>query len=85
MHPTGFVDPKQPDAKVKTLCAELLRGVGGILVDAEGRRFANELGTRDYIVGRWDMFCSSVAPFVWFAVCVCASYRAPVCVGAGAE
>ena len=53
MHPTGFVDPKQPDAKVKTLCAELLRGVGGILVDAEGRRFANELGTRDYIVGRW--------------------------------
>jgi succinate dehydrogenase/fumarate reductase flavoprotein subunit len=52
VHPTGFVDPKHPDAKVKTLCAELLRGVGGILLDAEGRRFANELGTRDYIVGR---------------------------------
>ena len=28
VHPTGFVDPKHPDAKQKTLCAELLRGVG---------------------------------------------------------
>jgi hypothetical protein len=53
VHPTGFVDPKHPDHKVKTLCAELLRGVGGVLLDASGRRFANELGTRDYIVSRW--------------------------------
>jgi len=49
VHPTGFVDPKKPLAKEKTLCAELLRGVGGVLVSENGERFVNELGTRDYI------------------------------------
>jgi len=44
VHPTGFVDPKHPEAKQKTLCAELLRGVGGVLLTSEGKRFANELG-----------------------------------------
>ena len=52
VHPTGFVDPKHPDAKQKTLCAELLRGVGAVLLNSEGKRFANELGTRDYIAKR---------------------------------
>jgi hypothetical protein len=47
VHPTGFVDPKDPDHGVKTLCAELLRGVGGVLLDARGRRFADELDTRE--------------------------------------
>jgi succinate dehydrogenase/fumarate reductase flavoprotein subunit len=56
VHPTGFVDPKHVDAKVKTLCAELLRGVGGILLDSAGQRFADELGTRDYIVKRYVGF-----------------------------
>ena len=40
-------------AKVKFLAAEALRGVGGILLDNEGQRFADELGTRDYVTGRW--------------------------------
>ncbi len=44
VHPTGFIDPKHPEAKQKTLCAELLRGVGGVLLTSEGKRFANELG-----------------------------------------
>ena len=52
VHPTGFVNPEDPDNKVKTLCAEILRGEGGILLTRDGLRFANELGTRDYVTGR---------------------------------
>jgi len=51
VHPTGLVDPKEPDAKVKFLAAEALRGVGGLLLDREGHRFVNELGHRDYVTG----------------------------------
>ncbi|KAJ3409722.1 hypothetical protein HDV05_004296 [Chytridiales sp. JEL 0842] len=52
VHPTGLVDPNEPDAKVKFLAAEALRGVGGILLDANGHRFADELGHRDYVTGQ---------------------------------
>merc|ERR1712054_655774 len=52
VHPTGLVKPDDPDAKVKFLAAEALRGVGGVLIDREGKRFANELGRRDYVTGR---------------------------------
>lgn len=51
VHPTGLVDPNEPDAKVKFLAAEALRGVGGILLTADGVRFADELGHRDYVTG----------------------------------
>jgi len=51
VHPTGLVEPKNPDAKVKWLAAEALRGVGGLLLDANGKRFADELGRRDYVTG----------------------------------
>ena len=47
VHPTGLVNPNEPDAKVKFLAAEALRGVGGILLDANGERFCDELGRRD--------------------------------------
>merc|ERR1712087_265843 len=40
-----------PDAKIKFLAAEALRGVGGLVIDANGKRFANELGRRDYVTG----------------------------------
>ena len=60
VHPTGLVHPEEPDAKVKFLAAEALRGVGGILLDANGQRFCNELGTRDYVSG--EMF-KNKAPF----------------------
>merc|ERR1712187_476881 len=33
------------------LAAEALRGVGGLVLDAFGNRFANELGRRDYVTG----------------------------------
>merc|ERR1712159_455433 len=51
MHPTGLVKPDEPDAKVKFLAAEELRGVGGIILNANGDRFCNELGRRDYVTG----------------------------------
>jgi len=51
VHPTGLVKPDEPDAKIKFLAAEALRGVGGIILDANGKRFANELGRRDYVTG----------------------------------
>lgn len=55
VHPTGLVDPKEPGAKTKFLAAEALRGAGGLLLDSEGNRFADELGHRDYVTGRmWD-------------------------------
>merc|ERR1712086_1226539 len=51
VHPTGLVKPDDPDAKVKFLAAEALRGVGGLVLDNNGKRFANELGRRDYVTG----------------------------------
>merc|ERR1712159_33881 len=51
VHPTGLVKPDDPDAKIKFLAAEALRGVGGLVFDKNGRRFANELGRRDYVTG----------------------------------
>ncbi|CAK0816718.1 unnamed protein product, partial [Prorocentrum cordatum] len=51
VHPTGLVKPDDPDAKIKFLAAEALRGVGGLVLDAAGNRFANELGRRDYVTG----------------------------------
>ena len=54
VHPTGLVDPTDPDAKVKFLAAEALRGVGGLLLDNEGQRFCDELGRRDYVTGEMN-------------------------------
>jgi len=36
------------------LAAEALRGVGGLLLDKFGKRFADELGTRDYVTGEMN-------------------------------
>lgn len=46
MHPTSF--------------DQALRGCGGILLDANGKRFANELGRRDYVSG---MMFKNKGPF----------------------
>jgi aspartate oxidase len=51
VHPTGLVEPDDPEAKIKFLAAEALRGVGGLVFDANGKRFCNELGRRDYVTG----------------------------------
>ena len=42
VHPTGMINPKEPDNKVKWLAAEALRGVGGFIINKEG----NPRGTR---------------------------------------
>ena len=57
VHPTGFVDPKNRYIKDKFLAPELLRGVGGILVNHKGDRFCNELGTRDYVTSKIKENC----------------------------
>lgn len=57
VHPTGFVDPKNRYIKDKFLAPELLRGVGGILVNDNGDRFCNELGTRDYVTSKIKENC----------------------------
>jgi len=54
VHPTGLVDPKDPDSKWKFLAAEALRGEGGLLLNSKGERFCDELGHRDYVSG--EMF-----------------------------
>ncbi|CAE8642191.1 unnamed protein product [Polarella glacialis] len=60
VHPTGLVEPDDPEAKIKFLAAEALRGVGGLVFSADGERFCNELGRRDYVTGEmWK----SKAPF----------------------
>merc|ERR1719214_507236 len=51
VHPTGLVHPDEPDAKVKFLAAEALRGCGALILDKHGNRIANELGRRDYVTG----------------------------------
>jgi flavocytochrome c len=73
VHPTGWVDPKNPNSTNKVLAGELLRGVGGILLNDDGSRFCNELGIRSYVTkemlshdpnfrktGKWNI--SSVIP-----------------------
>lgn len=49
VHPTGFVDPSNPMALTKILAPEALRGLGGLLLDATGNRFVNELGLRELV------------------------------------
>lgn len=61
VHPTGLVHPSEPDAKIKWLAAEALRGVGGLMLTKEGKRFVNELGTRDYVSG--EMFKFNQFPY----------------------
>jgi len=61
VHPTGLVDPNEPDAKLKFLAAEALRGVGGLLLNKDGDRFCNELGHRDYVTG--EMWKNKKAPY----------------------
>ena len=51
IHPTGFVDPASPESLSKFLAAEVLRGEGGILLDPSGKRFVNEMETREHVSG----------------------------------
>lgn len=61
VHPTGLVNPDDPDCTTKFLAAEALRGEGGILLDNQGQRFCNDIGKRDYVTGR--MWAHQKAPY----------------------
>ncbi|KAI3616951.1 fumarate reductase [Moniliophthora roreri] len=65
VHPTGFVDPKSPSSKTKILAAEALRGAGGMLVDKNGERFANELDKRDVVTAKMLELISAGRSPIW--------------------
>ena len=60
LHPTGFIDPTDPGNRVKVLAAEVLRGMGGILVDPNGRRFVGELDTRKVVANAMIKYTDKV-------------------------
>jgi len=49
VHPTGFIDPKNPKAEEQTLATEALRGHGALLINQQGKRFVNEIYHRDWV------------------------------------
>ncbi|WPK27196.1 hypothetical protein PUMCH_004573 [Australozyma saopauloensis] len=58
VHPTGLIEYDDLDAvhgkkqpRFLFLGAEALRGEGGIILNKNGERFCDELGTRDYVSG----------------------------------
>ncbi|KAJ1664687.1 hypothetical protein EV178_003843 [Coemansia sp. RSA 1646] len=59
VHPTGFVKASDPGNPTKFLAAEALRGSGGILLNGLGKRFVNELDTRDMVTSAMTESCSS--------------------------
>lgn len=64
VHPTGFVQLKDANSaasKWKFLCGELIRGIGGILLSpVTGKRFVNELATRDVVASEILAKCGDV-------------------------
>ncbi|KAE9553738.1 hypothetical protein FO519_003048 [Halicephalobus sp. NKZ332] len=58
IHPTAFIDFKNPTDQTKFLAAEALRGKGAILVNEKGERFGNELGRRDYLTDKISKQCA---------------------------
>lgn len=61
VHPTGLISLDDKDAiagkkmpRFLFLGAEALRGEGGIILNAKGERFVDELGTRDYVSGEME-------------------------------
>lgn len=58
IHPTGFVDPNDRSNNWKFLAAEALRGLGGVLLNPlTGKRFTNELNTRDKVTEAIQKYC----------------------------
>ena len=60
LNPSGIVDPQDPQAQVKALAAEVLRGEGALLLNSGGRRFCNETGTLRHITSEMSR---NTAPF----------------------
>ncbi|KAF1775721.1 Succinate dehydrogenase/fumarate reductase flavoprotein, catalytic domain [Phytophthora cactorum] len=47
LHPTGFINPKDREASTRFLAPEAIRGSGAVLLNKNGKRFVDELTTRD--------------------------------------
>ena len=79
VHPTGFADAPEgfKDTGARrplVLCAEILRGVGAVLLDKSGARFVDELDTRKAVTSRMNEtgqvgVCRSVEPLC--VACLC--------------
>lgn len=72
LHPTGFIDPKNPANPTKFLAPEAIRGSGGILVNSNGERFVNELDLRSVVAAAIQKKCGPYKdgdyvgpPFAW--------------------
>jgi len=72
LHPTGFIDPKDPSNSTKILAPEAIRGSGGILVNSRGKRFVNELDLRSVVAKAILDHCENYnygklagPPFAW--------------------
>lgn len=63
LHPTGFVDIKDPMAGTKFLCPEVVRGSGALLLNRTGDRFINELERRDTV--SQAIFLHGAKPSEW--------------------
>ena len=59
IHPTGFINPKEPLNKTVILAPEAFRAVGAILLNSEGKRFVDELQTRDFVTEEILKNCNS--------------------------
>jgi aspartate oxidase len=63
-HPIGLVHSDDPSSKIIFLAAEALKGVGGILLDANGKRFCCGLGRNDDVTGEMNKKASiQTCPF----------------------
>lgn len=63
VHPTAFIDPRDPLSRVKFLAPEALRGCGGVLLVRTGLRFIDELAPRDTVVGAMYQYAVPSFPF----------------------
>ena len=61
VHPTGLVKIAAEDEKIKFLAAEALGGVGGLLIDKNGKWFCKGLGKRGYVGSCGKMNSPSVS------------------------
>ena len=60
LHPTAFIDQKDPGARTKWLAPESLRGHGGVLLGPSGARFVDEFARRDAVVAAMFSACGAL-------------------------
>lgn len=65
VHPTGWVDPKDPTNPGKILAGELMRGVGGILINQSGKRYVTTVN--HIILSASPRSNASFTAFPWIA------------------